>query len=207
MRLIAITSPDFLPDEALRIAALLKEGGFWRVHIRKPAATADALRRLLNDIPSACLPRLVLHDHYELCKEFDIGGIHLNRRHPTVPLSLTKEKLTVSCSCHSLEEIKKKKEATDYVFLSTIFDSISKAGYHSRFSPEELRQAAAAGIIDRKVIALGGVTPQRLPLLQDLHFGGAAMLGAVWGNSAGSIHPRLVILKGKRAQHRQLTIG
>lgn len=181
MKLIAITSPDFLPGEALRIAALLKEEGFWRVHIRKPAATAEALRRLLNEIPPEWHPQLVLHDHYELCKEFDLGGIHLNRRHPSAPSPLVKGNLTVSCSCHSLEEVERKKNDMDYVFLSPIFDSISKEGYHSQFSPEELRQAADASIIDEKVFALGGVTLWRLPMLKSLHFGGAAMLGAIWG--------------------------
>ena len=68
----------------------------------------------------------------------------------------------------------------DYVFLSPIFDSISKRGYRSQFSLTELQKAAAEGIIDSKVVALGGITKDKLPLLQSLHFGGAAMLGAIW---------------------------
>ena len=63
LRLIAITSPRFLPDEGERIAVLLAEGNFWRVHVRKPEASADDLRRLLSTIPAWCYPRLVLHDH------------------------------------------------------------------------------------------------------------------------------------------------
>ena len=43
-----------------------------------------------------------------------------------------------------------------------------------------LRQAADDGIIDEKVIALGGVTFDKLPYLRELNFGGAAMLGALY---------------------------
>jgi thiamine-phosphate pyrophosphorylase len=68
----------------------------------------------------------------------------------------------------------------NYLFLSPIFDSISKQGYCSNFSIELLREAQAEGIIDNKVIALGGVTPRKQPLLESLGFGGYAMMGAVW---------------------------
>lgn len=68
----------------------------------------------------------------------------------------------------------------DYVFLSPIFDSISKSGYRSAFSYARLRDAADRGVIDEKVVALGGVTFDKIPLLSSLHFGGAAMLGAIW---------------------------
>ena len=180
LRLIAITSPRFLPGEGERIAALLSEGGFWRVHVRKPEASADDLRRLLNTIPTWCYPRLVLHDHHELCEEYRVGGLHLNRRNPTVPDCATSAGLSLSCSCHSLNEVELRKPKVDYVFLSPVFDSISKQGYRSQFSLAELQKAAAEDIIDSKVVALGGVTKDRLPLLQSLHFGGAAMLGAVW---------------------------
>ena len=178
---IAITPPDFLPDEADSIAMLLRGDAFWRVHVRKPGATADAMRRLLVSLPSWCLPRIVLHDHHELCGEFAVGGIHLNRRQPTVSDDLRHLSLTVSCSCHSIEEVASRKASVDYLFLSPIFDSISKAGYKSNFTIDGLRAAADAGIIDSRVFALGGVTPDRLPLLQSIGFGGAAMLGAVWG--------------------------
>lgn len=67
-----------------------------------------------------------------------------------------------------------------YVFLSPIFDSISKAGYEAAFTASRLQQAAADGIIDGKVIALGGVTANNIPLLKEWHFGGAAFLGDVW---------------------------
>ena len=78
-----------------------------------------------------------------------------------------------------MEEVKRYKDACDYVLLSPIFDSVSKQGYASAFTDETLREASKDGIIDHKVVALGGVTPDKIDYLQQLNFGGAAMLGCV----------------------------
>ena len=83
-------------------------------------------------------------------------------------------------SCHSLEEVDIKKDMADYVFLSPIFNSISKSGYNSAFSKEELHNAMKQGKIDNKVIALGGVSSANIDTVKDLGFGGAALLGDIW---------------------------
>ena len=82
-------------------------------------------------------------------------------------------------SCHSFDEVVRYKHECDYLFLSPIFDSISKSGYHSNFSHDELLEASKSGVIDNRVIALGGVTFDKLPYLKSLHFGGVAMMGAL----------------------------
>ena len=53
-------------------------------------------------------------------------------------------------SCHSLEEVAKYKATCDYVFLSPIYDSISKEGYPSAYTTDSLQKARQAGIIDAK---------------------------------------------------------
>ena len=80
---------------------------------------------------------------------------------------------------NTLDEVVRYKGECDYLFLSPIFDSISKRGYLSKFSHNELLNASIRGIIDDKVVALGGVTPDKLSYLKSLHFGGAAMLGTL----------------------------
>ena len=87
-------------------------------------------------------------------------------------------------SCHSLEEIIKYKNDYDYLFLSPIFDSISKVGYKSEFNNQDLLEASEGGIIDEKVIALGGVTFDKIPYLKELHFGGVAMIGGLYNMEA-----------------------
>ena len=180
MKIIVITSPDFIPGEAFLINTLM-EGGVTRLHIRKPQATADEVRQLTQAIDSRWHSRLSLHDHHELAMEYGCG-IHLNARNPQLPEGWHG---TTSASCHTLEEVEERKRMCDYVFLSPIFNSISKQGYASAFTEENLLDASRRGIIDDKVIALGGITPRHLDYLKGIGFGGGAFLGHVWNNVEG----------------------
>ena len=195
MRIIVISAPDFLPGEAEAVTALL-EAGAWRVHVRKPAAGSDSIARLLEHIPAALYSRISLHDHHELAARFGVGGVHLNSRNPSVPDGFGG---MVSRSCHSISELSQYGPVCDYMFLSPVFDSISKSGYTSRFSLEEIRRRIVAGSdvatarmdvmssdgncrsVDwGRVFALGGVCPDNVRLLEDAGFGGAAVLGYIW---------------------------
>ena len=66
----------------------------------------------------------------------------------------------------------------DYMFLSPVFDSISKRGYSSHFSLEDIK--SNSGIVKDRVFALGGVSADNIGLLPDAGFGGAAVLGFLW---------------------------
>ena len=68
----------------------------------------------------------------------------------------------------------------NYVFLSPIFDSISKSDYKAAFEMSVLEDASARGIIDKKVMALGGVTAENMKTIKELGFGGAVVLGDLW---------------------------
>ncbi len=175
MLLIAITQPQAIVGEAATIRGLLANG-FHIVHLRKPDADIDYCRELLEQLTPSERGRIVVHQHFSLYEEYGLRGVHLNRYITNYPACYRGSRTR---SCHSLEEIALHKEECDYLFLSPIFDSISKVGYCSKFSHEELLQAANEGIIDHKVIALGGVTSDKIAYLESLHFGGAAMLGAI----------------------------
>lgn len=178
MEWIVITPPEFLDDEARHIATLF-QAGVDRVHLRKPDGTAADIVRLLEQIPQRWHDRIVLHDHHELCARYALGGVHLNGRNPVPP---TERCGTLSRSCHSLQEVADNRDRCDYLFLSPIFDSVSKQGYTSAFTSEQLQEARRQGTIDRKVYALGGVTLEHIPTVRALGFGGAVMLGEVWNH-------------------------
>ena len=183
MTKVVITLPEFFPGEAEKIAAMLNDGIADLIHLRKPGSSAADMERLIQQIPSSLHRCLVLHDHHHLAPQYGLHGIHLNSRNPEPPNSKFKiqnSKFSISRSCHSLEEVTEWKGRCNYVSLSPIFDSISKQGYRSAFSREELLQAHRDGIIDDKVFALGGITFDRLPLVEALGFGGAMILGDAW---------------------------
>lgn len=181
MRIIVITPPEYIPKEANIIVQLL-EHGVWAVHLRKPGTDAASLERLIQDIPLRWKSRLVLHDHFELAKPYALKGVHLNRRNPIPPADFNG---SISRSLHSIDELKDL-DHLNYAFLSPIFDSISKEGYHSAFSHEQIHEAHELGLINERVFALGGVSIDRLPDIATMGFGGAAMLGDVWKHAAQS---------------------
>lgn len=176
MKWIVITSPDFVPGEATFIDLLFR-CGLDLLHLRKPDASVDDCRRLLNEIPREWHNRIVTHDYFQLASEFPLYGVHLNRRNPVPPTGF---RGSISRSCHSLDEVMENKPQCNYVFLSPVFNSISKEGYESAFSDEALKQAAGRGIIDTKVVALGGISCDSLPQVRAWGFGGAAFLGDIW---------------------------
>lgn len=180
MEWIVITSPGFLQGEADFIDRLFGHG-LDRLHLRKPGADIGECRRLLDGISREWLPRIVVHDNFGLCREYGLGGVHLNGRNPMAPPN---HEGSVSQSCHSLEEISRYKGECDYLTLSPIFNSISKQGYMAAFGPGQLAAARDSGLIDSRVIALGGVTLENIPRVKELGFGGVAILGDVWQRMA-----------------------
>lgn len=192
MEWIVITSPGFLQGEADFIDRLFGHG-LDRLHLRKPGADIGECRRLLDGISREWLPQIVVHDNFGLCREYGLGGVHLNGRNPMAPPN---HEGNVSRSCHSLEEISRYKGECDYLTLSPIFNSISKQGYMAAFGPGQLAAARDSGLIDRRVIALGGVTLENIPRVKELGFGGVAILGDVWQRMAdGNVDEYLASLR------------
>lgn len=177
MKRVVITLPHFIEDEATYINQLF-ESGIDLLHFRKPESSQADCEKLLKAIPAKWYSRIVIHDHFELCMKYHLHGIHLNRRNHQIPANFTG---SISRSCHSLYEVREALALHyDYVFLSPIYDSISKQGYCHAFTSEQLTEAAKEGIINERVFALGGITEANIPQLEAWHFGGAAMLGNVW---------------------------
>ena len=176
MKIIAITSPKITDADVYLIKTLIAKG-IDTVHLRKPEANIDKCRKLLAKLTKDERANIIIHYYPELYDEFSLKGIHINKNITHLPDGYNGFKTR---SCHSFEEIERYKNSYDYLFLSPIFDSISKTGYKSGFSKEELLKASADGTIDHKVIALGGVTLDLIPYLKQLNFGGIAMIGGIY---------------------------
>lgn len=180
MKIIAITTPK-VDNNDIHLIRTLFEKGIDIIHLRKPDSDIQECRKLLSRLTIEERKKIIIHDFPQLYDEFSLKGIHINRNITALPKGYTGFKTR---SCHSLEEVKMYKNEYDYLFLSPIFDSISKAGYKSGFGKEQLQKASAEGIIDQKVVALGGVTFDSIHWLKELNFGGAAMLGAIYNTVA-----------------------
>ena len=134
MRKIAITTEEFWDGEEVAIVSLLNHG-YSRVHLRKPGASLQAYRELLQELPKEYLDRISLHDYFELWPEYPQVGLHVNSRNWELPSGFDG---LLTCSCHGLKEMPLA-ERYAYCFLSPVFNSISKRGYTGAFLEAELR--------------------------------------------------------------------
>ena len=175
MQLIVVTSSERIENEAEKINALF-EAGLEILHLRKPDFSKKEYVQLLEEIKEKYHHKIKIHEFFELTEDYDLLGVHLNKRNPNYT---GKKSVNISKSCHCIEELEKI-DGYDYVFLSPIFDSISKKGYRSNFSDEALLKASSSGKINQKVVALGGINQDTLPKLKKYGFGGAAVLGSIW---------------------------
>ena len=175
MKLIVVTTPTFFVEEDQIINALFEEG-LDILHLRKPETPAMYAERLLSLIPDKYHKQIVTHEHFYLQEECGLMGIHLNKRNPNMPDNLSGQ---ISCTCRSLNEIQAQKRVYDDVFLSPVFNSITTPR-PAAFNAETLRQAAEEHLIDSNVMALGGVRLENIPLVRELHFGGAVVMGDLW---------------------------
>lgn len=183
---IAITPTDILPDEPARITMILDHGWDY-VHLRHPDASLRDIKNVIEKIPQRLHRRIRLHGHFELLNEFNLGGIHLNSRCPSPPELY---KGSISRTCHSLAEVEEWMPKVEYMTLSPIFDSLSKAGYKKGFNHEQL-----ASLPSGKVVALGGVEPSKIKELRQYPFVGFAMLGYLFdGGSIESLKAKLQLL-------------
>ncbi|MGN0033472.1 MAG: thiamine phosphate synthase [Candidatus Limimorpha sp.] len=175
MLFIVVTNPFFIDNEHIVIRNLIDYGVDY-VHVRKPEAKLFDYENLLSSLDEKTISHIVLHDFHELALHYPVHGIHLNRRNPSVPKGFTGN---ISYSAHSLDEVRRLPEDYEYCFLSPIYDSISKKGYNSAFKKEDLLEQNINRLINKRVIALGGITYEKIDELNDMHFLGFAMLGDI----------------------------
>lgn len=173
MQTIIITSPEPLQDEAIICNSLFAHG-LELLHLRKPGAGKDVYEKFILETEVRYRNRIVLHEHYELAERYHLHGIHLKSgmggcysQYTTLP--------AISISCHSVEEVESLPFQPAYCFLSPVFDSISKPGYRSQF--QQLPDLSGIGC---QVIALGGITPEKVALCRRAGFSGIAVLGYIW---------------------------
>lgn len=172
-KLVLISRPDNLMCEHDTIAELFDQG-LDHFHVRKPDLTERELFVYLSKFPRRLRDKVILHGNAELARQFDVAGLHL-----PVGKEFGDWSGKRSRSLHSIEELENINEKLDYVFLSPIFDAISKPDYKAAFDEPEL-----AKILSKKrdfdVVALGGITAETAEKSFELGFDGVASLGFVW---------------------------
>lgn len=176
MKLIVLSTPHFFIEEDQILTALFEEG-LDLLHIRKPDSEPVLSERLLSLIPSQYHSRIVVHNHFYLKEEYGLRGIHLSQHEPEPPRDYSGK---VTRTCYTIEQLAQDKAKYEYTFLDSIFSGITEGHRPSNFTAEQIKEATRRGLIDRKVMASGGVSIENLSQVQDMGFGGAVVCGDLW---------------------------
>lgn len=184
MKLVIMTQPTFFVEEDKILTTLFDEG-MDNLHLCKPGASPIYSERLLSLLPDTAYNKITVHDHFYLKAEYRLAGIHLDNPDAEVPKDY-KGKFSRTCTDLSALGVMKKK--AEYVFLKSAFGKNEKTG-EEFFTMTELEKAAAQGLIDRHVYAMGGMNAESIKAAKDMGFGGVVICGDLWNKF--NIHSEL----------------
>lgn len=186
MKLVVFSSHSSFHSEPRHIVRMF-DHGLESLHLRKPEFSSKNLIEYIQLIPSKYHDRIILHSHHKLAKKFNLKGLHFSKSHRSKNYN-TKLKywifrlrfgnILTTRSCHKIHKLEENPNRYDYVFLSPMFESISKKAHSGLFSERHLTKALATK--KRSVYALGGIDESKFKALNDLGFEGVALLGAIW---------------------------
>ena len=183
--MIVITNPIPTANETSTINSLF-ENGLELLHIRKPDFSAAEIKAFLLEIKLEFRQKLVLHSHHQLAPAFGINRIHFTEktRTETSEESLKnwkKKGFTLSTSIHKMDDFEELSDAFDYAFFGPVFESISKPNYVSNIDfKKELEQRKNN---KTALIALGGITSDKIKTALEYGFDDVALLGTIWNSN------------------------
>jgi thiamine-phosphate pyrophosphorylase len=170
--MILLISPEQTTPDEIETLHHLFEAGLAHYHFRKPEASLDEHITYLN--------RVDTQYHDELCKKFDLRGVHLEEatwraqgtRLEGYVSAFAKANKKVSSSYHELEDLEAQSVTFDYTILSPVFAAISKSDMQGRGFDERASY--------KFIVGMGGINAVTTPEAVALGFKGVGALGGIW---------------------------
>ncbi len=178
-KLIVISNPENFKQEK-KLLIRLFEKGLQYFHLRKHNFSKDQLEEYIKKTPAKYHNRIIIYDHFDLVEKYGLKGIHFNRKTKHLIPEYQNKKYHKSYSTHSIDEIRNLQYQLDYVFISPLFDSISKNGYKSKISINELKTFIKQEKQNTEIIPLGGINESNVEQLINIGLSGVALLGEIW---------------------------
>lgn len=199
-RLHAVTDDRIVAlSNLLSFARALAAAGPLALHLRAPGLTGAALlalARQLQNVVTGTASRLIVNDRADVARICGAGGVHLPEQ--GLPIAAARALLpagaTVGRSVHSAEDARRAADqGADYVFLGPIWETPSHPG-RPPLGPDAIAAAQPA-----RVIAIGGVTPERARVCREAGAYGVAAIRAVWeATSPGLVVQQILLSLGNR---------
>ncbi len=166
------------------------------IQVRERDLAAPALLALVRDVVDVARgsrTRVLVNDRLDVALAAGAAGVHLRRDSipPDRVRTIAPAGFIVGLSVHSLEEATAAAADVDYLIAGTIWATPSKPSGWSVAGPGLLGRIAASARVP--VLAIGGVTLERMPEIAASGAAGAAAIGLFMGplqpGSANAVPP------------------
>jgi thiamine-phosphate pyrophosphorylase len=193
-RLHAVTNDAVLARASLATMARALARPGVALHARGRAISAAALTsrsRLLSDVAHARNALALVNDRADIARIVGADGVHLPEA--GLPLSAARRILgpaaLVGRSVHAPDDARRAADdGADFVFLGPIFATAT----HPDARP--LGLAALRGLTAVRVIAIGGITPERVARCREAGAYGVAAVSALWqAPDAGAVVEAMLV--------------
>jgi len=188
MQLALITSEQDKPGEKELVNSMFL-AGLNRLHLRKPGYSNRDYEAYFNSVDRNYHNRIILHGGgFELYGKIETGGVHINTAQRSdikvLDAIVNIPPSQLSSSFHSWREIRHCQLNLGYVFISPVFDSISKSDYKAGVNLSGLAtlksRFAEQGKTCPGIFGLGGIDVPHVAILKQYKFDGAVVYGSVW---------------------------
>ncbi|GMR12355.1 MAG: thiamine phosphate synthase [Gemmatimonadota bacterium] len=187
LRLHLVTNDEVLarPDFVAVASEVMKAGGVsTALHVRGPGTRGSDLYRIVRDLACAVedsKASLVVNDRIDVALALGLEWVHLGQRSlpPAIARDLLGTQGTVGVSVHDVAEARKAVAGgADYLTVGTMF-ATSSHPERTPLGPTLLE--AVQRTTSLPLVAIGGITPDRVEAAVASGALGVAVLGGVWG--------------------------
>ncbi|MEM9175295.1 MAG: thiamine phosphate synthase [Myxococcota bacterium] len=176
------------PADPVEQARQACAGGAAVVQLRAKHATdrqALAWARAIREETRAAGVRFVVNDRFDLALLAEADAVHFGQDDlpPDALPEDVRARLAIGRSTHTPEQLRATRdEDVDYVAFGPVFGTTSKDSAYDARGLEALREAVALAA-PRPLVAIGGITAERVGALRSAGVGGFAVISVVAGAS------------------------
>ena len=184
-RLYLITDRATSPRPPVEVVEECLGAGLRAVQLREKDLEVRELLALATPLREATrhhAARLLVNDRADVA--LAVGADGVQRTHASLPVAALREitppGFLIGASAHSTAEAREAAaQGADFVVFGPVYDTPSKRGYGPPQGLAALEAAAAAAT--RPVLAVGGITPERVGEVRAAGAAGVAVISAIYG--------------------------